>query len=510
MIIDYLGHSEVLINIKNNKWETVKILSDTWLSSYSVADLMQRNPIVNINYDLLETIDGVFISHSHMDHLDPYSLINIFSKLKNKPILLLPETLEFTKDLLEKELDCNIKILKNKEDFEINWVIIRWYIFPDIEITNEADVMTLSVRNDEEIIFSEIDIIPWDFEEWIWEIYKLFTEKDYKTRLYLSTRNELEWNLSIIDLNKEERKKFITEYKQRRIWEIYEHYNNIFGLEEEWIWANIYNLKWFVRWFIWQWIIYPVKEFWTDALSIQIMNLDENVKLETEISNDFWIDYPIYALNKVWEKIWKDKYIWKWRYIFNNWDLEKIENIPYLKGEYYKWEQNLDTNFSRKLKKEPVIFEIWKENSLEKIENYLNTRFLPYQLWRIDANLKNLALDNNWKYVIQLKDGKNNILWYFIWTLWNIWFNFEKEIKWKYNETYYLEDIINFLDWKIELYSNFWSYLEYWTNIYLWECLWADFLNNDILLKKYSYHFNLAKVWANQEQLTLEIIKKEL
>jgi hypothetical protein len=31
--------------------------------------------------------------------------------------------------------------------------------------TNEADVMTLAVWNDDEIVFSEIDIVPPDLEE---------------------------------------------------------------------------------------------------------------------------------------------------------------------------------------------------------------------------------------------------------------------------------------------------------------------------------------------------------
>jgi hypothetical protein len=58
--------------------------------------------------------------------------------------------------------------------------------------TNEADVMTLAVWNDKEIVFSEIDIVPPDSEEGIGYVYQLFTQKDFETRLYLSTRNELE------------------------------------------------------------------------------------------------------------------------------------------------------------------------------------------------------------------------------------------------------------------------------------------------------------------------------
>jgi L-ascorbate metabolism protein UlaG (beta-lactamase superfamily) len=112
MIIDYLGHSEVLINIKNSNNENVQILSDAWLSSYSVADLMQRNPIIKLDYENFAP-DAVFISHAHMDHFDPYSLIKIFKY--HKPVLLLPETLTYLKDILTQYLDCEIKILKNKQ-----------------------------------------------------------------------------------------------------------------------------------------------------------------------------------------------------------------------------------------------------------------------------------------------------------------------------------------------------------------------------------------------------------
>jgi L-ascorbate metabolism protein UlaG (beta-lactamase superfamily) len=101
--------------LKNNFNQDIKILSDAWLSWYSVADLMQKNPITNIDLDNFSP-DAVFISHAHMDHLDPYSLKKIFNK-KDKPLLLLPETLEYLKDIFEKNLSCEIKILKNKETF---------------------------------------------------------------------------------------------------------------------------------------------------------------------------------------------------------------------------------------------------------------------------------------------------------------------------------------------------------------------------------------------------------
>ena len=507
MKIDYLWHSELLITLKNNFNQDIKILSDAWLSWYSVADLMQKNPITNIDLDNFSP-DAVFISHAHMDHLDPYSLKKIFNK-KDKPLLLLPETLEYLKDIFEKNLSCEIKILKNKETFSFKWINIQWIIFPDWMNTNESDVMTLSVWNDEEIVFTEIDMVPPDSEEWIWYIYKLFTQKDFKTRLYISTRNELVWNLTIVDLPVSEQENFAQQYRQTRIQEIYQHYNNIFVLEEENIPANIYTLPGFVRTFIWQGIIFPAKEFGPEVLKLKIMSLEENVELEKEIINDFWFTYPMYAMDEVGDEIQNCVYKWLGRYVFENGDLREKGKISYLDGEYFKCKQSLPCDCKRTLKDKPIIEKYDANNDIERVLTYLNNVFLPYQYGRLDANLKNLALENDGKYIIQIKKWNNGkeILWYFVWTLWWTGFVYTDKNLSTYNETYFIEDLINFLDGKIELYSNFWQYLEEWTNIYLWECLWANYLNNDIVRKKISYHFDLANKWISPEKFVLDIIK---
>jgi CRISPR/Cas system CMR-associated protein Cmr1 (group 7 of RAMP superfamily) len=110
-----------------------------------------------------------------------------------------------------------------------------------------------------------------------------------------------------------------------------------------------------------------------------------------------------------------------------------------------------------------------------------------------------------------------------VWSLGSIGFSFVKNEKIEkhklsdnsltnpqipYNETYFLEDLINFMEGKIELYSNFWQYLEPGTNIYLWECLGANFINNEIVLKKFRYHFDLAKKGIEPRKRVLNLIKK--
>ena len=61
------------------------------------------------------------------------------------------------------------------------------------------------------------------------------------------------------------------------------------------------------------------------------------------------------------------------------------------------------------------------------------------------------------------------------------------------DEEYWLCDILDFLDGKLEMYSSFWHELDPKKIYRLWTCLGANFCNNELVLKKYEYHFQLAK-----------------
>lgn len=493
MYIDYLWHSEAIINIQNSKWETIRILSDAWLMDYSVADLMQRNPIVHIDYNKFENLDAIFISHSHIDHFDPYTLVEFSKKLKNKPIILLPETLAYTKPLLDKYVWFPVQILKDKKDFDFKWIKIQWIIFPDQYSTNEADVMTISVRNDKEIFYAEVDVLPHVDETWLGYIYELFNNKKYETKLYVSTRNELEWNLSIIDMNPKERKDFSEEYKQKRTEEIYQHYETVLALEEEWLNTNIYWLKGFIRSFIWQWIIFPAKEFGSEFLKLQIMKLPENIKIETQAAMENWLDYPMYVFE------------WGKRYHLQRWDITKVEEIPWIKVETFSEKENLKSPITRKLVDKPLHNRKITESEITNIQNYLNNKFLPYQIWNFEDSLKNAMLEN-WRseYIINIKlNNKNEIISF------RYWFDttkFEKLPKASniYDEIYWASDLADFLDWKQELYCNFLQYLEPWTNVRLWACMWANFINHDLVIKKLDWHFNLALQWKTAKEFVLK------
>ena len=70
---------------------------------------MARNPRIKLDYTKLQNIDAIFLSHSHLDHIDPYTLIDLFEKLENKPDIFLAETLAFLVPLFVKFLNKNIR-----------------------------------------------------------------------------------------------------------------------------------------------------------------------------------------------------------------------------------------------------------------------------------------------------------------------------------------------------------------------------------------------------------------
>ena len=162
----------------------------------------------------------MYISHAHCDHFDPYSLLQIYS-IAN-PLLLLPETLLYLRPLLVEYIPhIQIQILRNKEMFRFHGIEITAAAFDQDYVTNEDDVLTLMLANEEEILFAEIDIAPPDTLETNTYLYKVFTKRAYKTIAYIASRNELEGNLKILDYNTSvEREKFRASYLHERKEEI--------------------------------------------------------------------------------------------------------------------------------------------------------------------------------------------------------------------------------------------------------------------------------------------------
>lgn len=497
MKIHYLWHSEFVVEIKNSQWENINILCDTWLSNYAFGDMMARFPKIEIDYNKLN-IDAIFISHGHCDHFDPYTLIQFYENIKPRPLLLIPETLCFIVPLLEKFLPKQkIEILKNQQTFQLKWIDITGIIFENDYITNEDDVMTLAISNETELLYTDVDTVPPENEESIELLYNLFTEKNYEQALYMSTRNELAGNFKIIDAKSpQERKKIHNEYLEERIWEIEYNY---FRFEEDFIdSSDIQELPFFMKAVIWQGIIHPNPDF----LQLRILKLDQEAKLEQQASRKYKRNFPITHF-----EAWKTYHIEKRKFNI-------LGNIPFISPvSLENPPTNLDAPIFKTESFGPLHDRKWNYKAQEqKILHMLNTKFLPYRLANAQDNLKNAILQSkNHKYVIKIKYW--NTQEYFER---NYFFGFEsslfEEEKGKhesYNEDYWANDLEDFLEWQQELYSNFWHKLNPKKAYRVWTCLGANFLNNDILYKKFNFHFKRASLGKNIDSFVEPIIKKQ-
>jgi len=497
MKIHYLWHSEFIVEMKNSKWKTKKILVDSWLSDFVLWDMMERNPKLKIDYSKLD-IDAIFLSHSHSDHLDPYTLVEIYKNIIPRPLLLIPETIKFLIPLFKKYLPKQkIEILKSQKVFDFDWISIEWIVFENDYLTNEDDVMTLAIYNDEDLLFTDIDTVPPENIEATQILVDLFTKKDFKNRLYINTRNELTWNFKIIWTNNiQKRKEILDEYIEERSREI--EYN-FFRFEEylEWV-IDIQDLPWFLKAVIGQWIIHPNKDF----LKLRSITLEKSVEIEKSLMPLYSKNYPIIAF-----KPWCSYEIINGKFI-------EVDFIDCIKVDLSDKELDINAPIFKIDKFWPLDSRLWNYKAQEqKILDMLNNKFLPYRFWNSWDNLKNAILNSkNHRYIVKI----------YYWNLENFfernyYFDFSslkfKEEKWKhegFNEDYWANDLEDFLEWRQDLYSNFWHKLTEWKTYRVWTMLWANFVNNDIVYKKYDFHFKRAINNRDINSYVLKYIKDRI
>lgn len=483
MKIDYLGHSEFMIHMKNEKNENIKIMSDSWLSDFCAWDMMARNPRIEVNYKKLENVDAIFLSHSHMDHIDPYSLIDIFTKLEKKPDLLISETLSFLIPIFVKYLNAeNIIKIENRKTINYKWLKITWLLYKNSFITNEDDVMTLFVENENEILYTDVDTEPGTNFEVLDFMYKKLNNNKYKQKIYLATRNELEWNLKLLDAkNVKERQNIVKQYKEHREWEIEREYAK-FEQEEIDSFYEIENLN---KIFIWQWIVFP-KEVNSEIFCLNTMKLEEIKSIEEKYAKNYRYNINFWTLK------WWNSYDIENNKIKDNGSINYLDNIDFIDIA-----QNLNLDYYRKIKFSPQRNEKRDvKEQKEKILDIINNRFFPYALANLEIPLKDAIIESpEKKYNIKVRYGtKENFEdIYYSFDFWKLKFETEKSENDYFNEDYWANDLEDFCNGKQELYSNFLHKLDENKTYRLWTFLGANFLNNDIVYKKYDFHFFRAK-----------------
>ena len=291
MRITSLGHTECLIECPLANADVYRILLDSWLSDYCVADCMERSPRVTIDWTMLPRIDLVYISHSHLDHLDPYFLHELYEH--QSPTLLIAETLAYLVPTLTAVLPAGtrIEILRHMETQVFAQEIeLTGLVFSGEVITNEEDVMTLFVSQGDVCAYFEVDTVPPLIVSEQVLLQSLYTAKSYTRRLYIASANELEGNIAILDLaNTQERVDFEVSYEARRRDEIHERTEVI--LEEDLPLANIWALPGFEVVYIGQGLQFP-SSISRALAGTKVMSLEQICALETETAREYGIICP--------------------------------------------------------------------------------------------------------------------------------------------------------------------------------------------------------------------------
>lgn len=499
MIITPLWHTEFLVTIQNSWYENVSILVDSWLSDYVIWDLMERTSKIVLDPEKLNMLDAIYLSHAHTDHIDPYTLIEIY-KYAN-PILILPITLQYLEEIFHQYIpNAQIEFLSPKRSFYLKWIELTGYMFSQENITNEDDVMMIAISNETELLFAEIDTVPDEFEEEVQsELFQIFDRKPYQTRMYLASRNELDGQLRIYDYDERRRKSYRSEYIAGRKEDMKSSYEK-FEYDEYIDLANIFTLSGFVRGFIGQWLKYPEVLSWSLS-GVSIFPLEEVASMETDIARTFWYEFSQKALlpgrqyrieNGSIEAWRKECLIWKIiQNLASNNPSNSVENRVFSNGPLIKSEISSDELTIQKL----------------RIQDILNQRFLPYWSASPMASLRSALIKNpDGAYRIEFKiQGAESVI--FEYSFSNLLFLEVPNIpKLRIDEDYWMLDILDFLGGRQELYSNFWHQLDPKRVYRLWTCLGANFMNNDLVLEKYRIHFERAIQGELANNWVLDII----
>lgn len=150
-----------------------------------------------------------------------------------------------------------------------------------------------------------------------------------------------------------------------------------------------------------------------------------------------------------------------------------------------------------------------------KILLALNARFLPTKIADAEDSLKQiLVFEELSDYIIAVQYGNTAPFEhrYYAWGFSHLHFERIYPLNGqnlpKIQEIYFANDLVDFLEGRLELYCNFIQTLDQKLNYRFWTVLGATFINHDLIEKKYRYHFEQAKARKTPEDYVLQMYQK--
>lgn len=492
-----LGHSSFLLEMETGSGDTVRILGDPWLSDYVIGDLMGRFPRVRLDHENMPEIHGIFLSHSHTDHLCPYSLIELWKSLPNQPVLLLPQSLQYLVEILEEHLDgVTIMVLEDNRTIDFFDLDITALFNREKRATNEDDVMVMLVENGTEILMVESDALLPFYDAESREAVSAYLGGDgegLETVVFLTTKNELGATMASLHAqNLDDRATFVAGADDQTQAEVAEIYTSMDSDTPD-LWDN----ERLVRLIGGQGLCYPqeIDPDWNRVLFP--ISVSDRVEVEQAVVDQLDLAHQVREFVSGMVHTLEDGGL------VSRTPCDYLELVDDEADRTYDPDLELFEDFPVA----PLSLEGRDHDAQEaKILRALNQRFLPYLIGVRQPPVEHLLTEYDGSYVVRVRYGTSEN-----------WADRDYEISFtqlefsrsttggEAQEWYWANDLDDYLEGRADDFSTFCRHpLELdASERRFWDCLGMPYLNDDLVKKKIAFHFERAAAGKSLEDWVL-------
>lgn len=485
MRITGLGHSSYLLEMEPREGpRALRILVDPWIDDYLVGDLLGRFPRIRAGKPCLSPLDAIFISHSHTDHLCPYSLARLWSELDPLPELILPQSLLYLDDLFEEHLPGSQRhYLREGEPLDFHGLLLTGRFSPETQASNEDDVMVLLARNGRESFLGESDALLPFYHPVARELITSWLDLDrVETACFLTIKNQGEATMQMLGSRSlQERQLRLSQALESVYEEIHEIFSPFEDLEED-LWQS----PKVVRLIGGQGIGHPADwpSDWNRVLFP--IRVEDRVRSEREVCEQFGLSPRIESLvpGQVHD-------------ILAGGDVRRAPapGVEVLDGEEKRrFDPELevfDTFPCAPLRDESRDLDEQRARILECLDH----RFLPHLVGARQPPVEHLLAGRGGEYRIRIRFGGTAIHHDedFVLSFGRLRFHPEgaaEDIA--PDEHYWANDLDDFLRGRADEFSLFVRHPLEGRSQRLWQCLGLPYLNQDLIHEKLRFHFERA------------------
>lgn len=489
-----LGHICYLLEMTPACGEPVRILGDPWLSDYAIGDLMGRFPRVRYRAEDLAPLHGVFLSHSHTDHLDPYTLSRLWRELPSRPALILPQSLRHLETLLLEYLEgAEILCLEEGEAVPFHGLRLTGFFNPEVRATNEDDVMVLQAETHRELFLSESDaILPFYDPEVREALASTAARADLETVCFLTVRNELEATMSALSArDAEDREARVAVSLESTSAEILEMYAPLEDVEED-LWRN----ERLVRLVGGQGMCFPQKleSAWNRVLFP--IRLEDRVELERDAAASLGCRHAV------------EMFTPGYTHHLESGALRKRKRCSFVELLDREEDRHFDASLDvcDDVPVAPLVdTRRDRESQRRQILDVLNGRFLPHLIGSRSPPLEHLLGSGGGEYRIRVRYGtvrEHEDRDYRL-SFESVRFAETESGDRGPDEFYWANDIEDFLAGRCDEFSTFCRKPLGAPAQRLWNCLGLPYLNNDLIERKLRLHFGRAARGESLEEWVL-------